>query len=114
MQIFGLGDSSFTREGKLFNSDSYCDEDKKCTERYHCIIEDHKCKRDNIFPLILRDYFGIITLATLMALAIAAGLGGGEIIVPVIKIIFQYVQAEASTMSQYWIFMAWVTRYERK
>jgi|JI10StandDraft_1071094.scaffolds.fasta_scaffold1178280_2 hypothetical protein len=58
----------------------------------------------------LRDYFGIVTLAVLMALAIAAGLGGGEIIVPVIKIIFLFVQAEASTMSQYCIFMACITR----
>ena len=56
------------------------------------------------------DYFGLFTLAFLMALAIAAGIGGGEIIVPVIKIMFLFVQDEASTMSQYCIFLACLTR----
>jgi len=57
------------------------------------------------------DYVGVIVLAILMSLAIAAGLGGGEIIVPVMKILFLFVQAEASTLSQCCIMAAGFTRF---
>ena len=59
----------------------------------------------------MMDYFGIIALSSLMSLATAAGLGGGEIVVPVIKILFEFTQEEAAPLSQCCIMMAGITRF---
>jgi len=59
----------------------------------------------------MMDYFGIFALSSLMSLATAAGLGGGEIIVPIIKILFEFTQVEAAPLSQCCIMMAGITRF---
>lgn len=46
-----------------------------------------------------------------MSLATAAGLGGGEIVVPVIKILFQFTQSDAAPLSQCCIMCAGITRF---
>lgn len=57
------------------------------------------------------DYFGVFLLAILMSLATSAGIGGGEIIVPIIKIMFDFSQKEASPISQCCIMLAGLTRF---
>lgn len=47
----------------------------------------------------------------LMSLATAAGLGGGEIVVPVIKILFEFTQKDSAPLSQCCIMMAGITRF---
>jgi uncharacterized membrane protein YfcA len=64
-----------------------------------------------LFPLKLIDYFGIVCLMLLMSCATAAGLGGGEIVVPIIKILFAFTQADSSPLSQCCIMMAGITRF---
>ena len=56
------------------------------------------------------DYIAIICLSFFATLTTSAGIGGGEIIVPTLKILFQYIQSEASILSQCWIMMAGITR----
>lgn len=46
-----------------------------------------------------------------MSLATSAGLGGGEIVVPCIKIFFMFTQADSSPLSQCCIMMAGITRF---
>lgn len=57
------------------------------------------------------DYIGIVVLAVLMSLATSAGIGGGEIVVPIIKIMFLFTTEEAPPLSQCCIMMAGITRF---
>lgn len=80
--------------------DEECKTDSDCPTRYYCNDVHNDCERNGIFPLAPLDYVGIVVLSALMSLATAAGLGGGEIVVPVIKILFQFPQVEAAPLSQ--------------
>ena len=96
---------------KIEHTEALCEESEDWPQRYNCNEDTQKCQRQDIFPLQAWDYIGIISLSFFATLTTSAGIGGGEIIVPTIKILFQYVQAEASTLSQCCIMMAGITRY---
>ncbi|CAI2367463.1 unnamed protein product [Moneuplotes crassus] len=92
-------------------NETVCQTNQDCNDRYHCNTCKQECERDDLFPLAPFDYFGIVIMAILMSLSIAAGIGGGEIIVPIIKICFGFAQKEASPISQCCIMMAGITRF---
>ena len=66
---------------------------RRCSNRYNCDEDAELYIRENIFPLKTFDYFAIICLSFVATLTTSAGIGGGEIIVPALKILFQYVQS---------------------
>ena len=71
----------------------------------------NECDREGVFPLTTLDYIGIPCLSILMSLATAAGLGGGEIVVPCIKIFFEFTQSDSAPLAQFCIMMAGITRF---
>lgn len=89
------------------------DEKISCPARYHCNTDEGEgeCDRDSLFPLKPIDYIGMISLSILMSLTTAAGLGGGEIIVPTIIILFQFQQSDTAPLSQCCIMIAGITRF---
>ena len=95
----------------LEHTEPTCDDNEDCPDRYFWNEDKEMWQRENIFPLKTWDYIGIVCLSFFATLTTSAGIGGGEIIVPTIKILFQYVQSEASTLSQWWIMMAGIARY---
>ena len=90
---------------------SGCTTDSDWTSRYHWDLDENECKRGKVFPLTTLDYIGIPWLSILMSLATAAGLGGGEIVVPCIKIFFQFTQVDSSPLAQWCIMIAGITRF---
>jgi uncharacterized membrane protein YfcA len=53
----------------------------------------------------------MVTLSICISLTTAAGLGGGEIIVPIIQILFQFEQSDTAPLSQCCIMIAGITRF---
>ena len=53
------------------------------------------CEHKGVFPLQVLEFIGIFILGFLISLASAGGIGGGEIVVPCIKIFFQFSHALA-------------------
>lgn len=64
-------------------------------------LQKDRSERDSPFPIKTLDYVGIPTLSILTSLATSAGIGGGEIVVPIIKILFDCSQKEASELSTF-------------
>lgn len=64
-----------------------------------------------MFPLTTMDYFGLPWMTILMSLATAAGIGGGEIIVPMLAIFFKFNSEDAAPIAQWCIMIAGITRF---
>lgn len=76
----------------LCDEDDTCKADVDCYEPYeHC--EDGYCEHKGVFPIYTMEFIGIFVLSALIALASAGGIGGGEIVVPTIKLFFMFSQA---------------------
>ena len=70
-----------------------------------------ECVHKAVFPLELIEFFGTLVLGVLIALANAAGIGGGEIIVPIIMIFFMFSAKEAAALSSFCIFTGSIVRF---
>ncbi|CAI2364483.1 unnamed protein product [Moneuplotes crassus] len=97
--------------GSAFCIPEQCSSNIDCRERYTCNMEAYQCERDSFLPLPFQDIVGTVIMVILMSLVTTAGIGGGEIVVPVIKILFGFSQMEASPISTCCIMMAGIIRF---
>lgn len=68
-----------------------CTRDQPCkSKEFDCNLEILMCEHKPIFPIYLVGLIGIVVLLIFIALANAGGIGGGEIIVPTVKIFFSF------------------------
>ncbi len=65
-----------------------CNNDDDCLDLYHCNSE-KKCIHKDIFPLTWREIVGCIVIAIMVGLANAGGIGGGPVMVLIIKYIYK-------------------------
>lgn len=79
-----------------------CKVDLDCAKIYnpHYKCYDTKCRREDLFPLSVKEMIGLFLLTTISAVANAGGLGGGAVIVPVYIFVFDHVTAESIPMSK--------------
>lgn len=74
-------------------------------------MTEHVCVHKAVFPIEILEYFGVLVLVVLMTLASAGGVGGGIIIVPIVKIMFQFGTAQAVPLAQFAILCSSVARF---
>ena len=74
------------------DEDDTCKADVDCYEPYET-CEEGFCAHKGVFPIYSMEFLGIFVLSALIALASAGGIGGGEIVVPTIKLFFMFTQA---------------------
>ena len=92
--------------------DQTCVANSDCSTPFEtCDMAASKCVHKEVFPLELIEFFGSISLAILIALCNAGGIGGGEIIVPAGMIFFMFSTKQAVALSNFCIFAASLTRY---
>lgn len=89
-----------------------CESNSDCNAPFDtCSMDEKVCVRKAVFPLELIEYFGSLLLGVLIALCNAGGIGGGEIIVPIILIFFSFATKQAIALSNCCIFAGSLTRF---
>lgn len=81
-------------------SEEKCHSDSDCIAIYeHCSPESHLCIHKDIFPIYPREFIGVIALVASIALCNAAGIGGGEMIVAVLIVFFEFSTKSSAVLS---------------
>ena len=93
----------------ISKDDVMCKDDSDCNTPYEYCNE--ICTHKSVFPVLKFEFLGVALLGILVALASSGGIGGGEVIVPTIKIFFVFSQHDAVPLAQACIFMAALTRF---
>ena len=75
------------------------------------MCQDRICKHKGVFPIYASEFFGIIVMAVLLALANVGGVGGGGLIIPIIMAMFMFTTKEAIAISGFTIFTGSVARF---
>ncbi len=90
-----------------------CVRDSDCqnTPYWECNLKTNICDHKDIFPIFPLEFVGIIVLPIVLALANAAGVGGGGIIVPFSIVFWSFGTKEAIALSTFSIFISSIVRY---
>jgi len=96
----GLADEDFT-----------CDENEDCPTSPFKICVEGVCKHKSIFPMYPSEFFGILVLPALLALANVGGIGGGGLIIPITMALFSFTTKQAIAISGFTILTGSVTRF---
>ena len=88
-----------------------CKVDSDCPQNPFLICVHRKCEHKSIFPIYESEFFGIIVLTVLLALANVGGIGGGGLIIPIIMALFGFTTKEAIAISGFTIFTGSVARF---
>lgn len=93
-------------------SEESCHTDSDCISLYeHCSPESHLWVHKDVFPIYPREFLGVVALVISIALCNAAGIGGGEIIVAVLIVFFEFSTKSSAVLSNVWIFTASFARF---
>ena len=94
------------------SKDFTCEVDDDCGPPYElCDLEDGQCHHKAIFPMEGLEFVGCITMAVILALCNAAGIGGGGMIVPICIILFRFYTTHAISLSNFNIFISAIVRF---
>ena len=90
---------------------THCKESSECPQYPFLICERKVCVHKGIFPIYMSEFFGIIVMAALLALANVGGIGGGGLIIPITMAMFTFTTKEAIALSGFTIFTGSVARF---
>ena len=79
-----------TLQTDLTIMDKKCKSDLDCSPPYMICHESFHCKHKPMFPIRIKEIFGMIIIISLCVFAAAAGLGGGPAIVPLSMMLFDF------------------------
>ena len=91
-----------------FLKDHTCTFDSDCNEPYET-CEEGECEHKGPFPLSSKEGMGIGILSVIAMLCSAAGIGGSEIMIPLIKYFFGFRSTYAIPLAQVCIFASCLT-----
>lgn len=70
-----------------------------------------KCKHKEVFPMELKEFFGVVVVFLVACLAVASGIGGGGLFVPILILLFDMSPKEAIALSNGMIFFNSATKW---
>ena len=89
-----------------------------CTRHKHCNIpheichsEREECSHVGLFPIEHAEGLGLLFTGITLAFSNAGGVGGGEVLVPLQKFMFEFNAKEAVPICQWIIFIGCFTRF---
>lgn len=85
--------------------------DTDCPSFPYYLCQRKICVHKGIFPIYRSEFFGVLTLTFLIALANVGGVGGGGLIIPIIMAMFSFSTKEAIAISGFTIFTGSVARF---
>ena len=88
-----------------------CAADSDCPDYPYYIYKSKACVHKGIFPIHRSEFFGVLILTVLIALANVGGVGGGGLIIPIIMALFSFHTKEAIAISGFTIFTGSVARF---
>lgn len=89
-----------------------CSADSDCNPPYDtCDMEEKQCVHKGLFPMEVMEVVGSLILGLVIPFCNAGGIGGGEIIVPIMIVFFQFAPKQATPLSNFNIFLGSVARF---
>jgi hypothetical protein len=92
--------------------------DEKCitTKKGLCdppyiICNGDTCSHKKVFPMELKEFFGVVVVFFVACLAVASGIGGGGLFVPILILLFDMSPKEAIALSNGMIFFNSATKW---
>ena len=85
-----------------------CSSDSDCNNGYKS-CESGECVHRHVFPMYFKETVGGVVLVMMSVTSAAAGLAGGTMIVPVMKIFFNFSQGESVALANTFMWVSTLT-----
>lgn len=87
--------------GSLRVTDDPCKSNEDCHSTFEfCNMSTLLCEHKDVFPMEIIEFIGTFVLTILIALANASGIGGGVVVVLIVRIFFGFTHVESVPISQ--------------
>jgi len=87
-----------------------CSTNVDCDPPY-IVCRGGECKHKTVFPMELLEFFGVVVIFIVSMFAVASGIGGGGLFVPILILLFTMSPKEAIALSNGLIFFNSLTKY---